>query len=137
MLISEEAPRPAHAGLHLVADQQRPSFPEQLARSGQVSGRRDSHALALNRLDDEGGYVALAQLSLERVQVTEGNGGVRHERVEAAAEFVGPVDRQRAGREPVEGVVAVEDAGPACRVPGELQCRLDGFRSAVAEVDPV
>ena len=47
------------------------------------------------------------------------------------------VDRQRTGRQAVEGVVAVHDARAAGGVARELQRRLDGLGAAVAEVDPV
>ena len=99
--------------------------------------RRHVHALALDGLDDERRDVALAQFGRERVQVAERDGGVRQQRAEPAAELGRAVDGQRPGGEPVERVVAVDDAAAPGGVPGELQRGLDRLGAAVAEEHPV
>ena len=67
MLEREEAPGAPDAGLHLVADEQRARLAAQRLRALQVVGRRQVHALALDRLDDERRHVAARELALERV----------------------------------------------------------------------
>ena len=66
-----------------------------------------------------------------------GIGGVGQQRVEPAAELGRAVDGQRTRGEPVEGVVAVDDAAAPGGVPGELQRGLDRLGAAVAEEHPV
>ena len=110
---------------------------QQLGRRGQEAVRRHVHALALDRLDDQRGDVTLSEFGCERVQVAERDRGVRQQRVEAAAELGRAVDRQRPGGEPVERVVAVQDASAPGRVPGELQRGLHRLGAAVAEEHPV
>ncbi len=134
MLVRQEPAGPAQPGLDLVADQHRAVLVEQVRGRGQEAGRGHVHALALDRLDDQAGHVTLAQLAGQRVEVAERDAAVRQQRAEAAAELGRSVDRQRAGGQAVEGVVAVEDARPAGGVPGELQRGLDRLGAAVAEV---
>ena len=77
----------------------------------QVAGRRQVDALALDRLDDQRGHVAARELALERVLVAERDRiAARQQRAEAVAELVVAVDRQRAEREAVEGVLGVQHA---------------------------
>jgi hypothetical protein len=137
VLVREEVTGTPDAALHLVGDEQRLVPAQQVVRGGQVARRADRDALALDRLHEQRGHVAPAQLALQGVEVAERERGVRQQRGEALAELVGAVDRQGAGGEPVEGVVEVQDAGLAGEVPGELQRRLDGLGTAVAEVDAV
>ncbi|GAA3209823.1 hypothetical protein GCM10020256_07380 [Streptomyces thermocoprophilus] len=56
---------------------------QQLLRGPQIAGRGLVDALALDRLHDQRGDIALAQLAGERVQVAEGYGGVGQQRGEA------------------------------------------------------
>lgn len=95
------------------------------------------HALALDRLDDQGGHVALLQLPCQGVEITEGDGGVGQQRGEAVPETVLAVDRQRPGGQAVEGVRAVQDARLPGGVPGELERGLHRLGAAVAEEHPV
>ena len=77
------------------------------------------------------------QLPAHGVEVAEGHLRAREQGAEAVPELLGPVDRQRARRQAVEGVIAVEDAGPAGGAAGELERRLHRLGAAVAHVDPV
>ncbi|CAM5269625.1 hypothetical protein SFIMM107S_07527 [Streptomyces griseus] len=110
---------------------------QQLLGLPQIAGRRGVHALALDRLDDQRRDIAPLQLAAQRVQIAERHGRVGEQRGEPVAEAALPVDRQGSGGEPVEGVVAVEDPGLPGGVPGELQRRLDRFRTAVPEENAV
>lgn len=110
---------------------------QQLLGGAQIAGRRLVHALALDGLDHEGGDVPLLQLPCQGVEITERYGRVGQQRCEAVPEAVLAVHGERAGGEPVEGVVAVQDARSASGVPGELQRGLDCLRAAVAEEHPV
>ena len=62
MLEREHRPRAAEAGLHLVDAEERPVPAAQRLRAFEVAGRREMHALALHRLDDEERDVLAAQL---------------------------------------------------------------------------
>ena len=74
-----EAAGPAHAGLDLVGDQQRPERRAELTYPRQVVRRRhDAAGLPLHRLDDERGdrcadLVRLGQLGLEGIRVAIGH----------------------------------------------------------------
>ena len=52
------------------------------------------------------------------------------------AEKVGPVDRQRSVREPVEGVIAIDDFLPTGVAAGEFDGGFHRLSSAVAEKHP-
>jgi hypothetical protein len=89
----------------------------------------------LDRFDQQRRDVTALDLPLQRVEVAERHDRIRQQRVEPLAELLGAVDGQCAGGEPVVGVRAVDDARLPRRAARELQCRFDGFRPAVAEVD--
>ncbi len=94
-------------------------------------------ALALDRFDDERRHVAGPQLRLERVEVAEGHHRAAGEqRTEALLELLAPVEREGAGRQPVEGVLGVQDPRPPGGVPGELDRGLDRLGSGVAKEHP-
>ena len=137
MLVGEELAGAAEPALHLVADEQRAVLVQQGRGRGEEAVRRHVHALALDGLDDEGRDVSPAEFGGEGVEVAEGDRRVRQQRVEAAAELGRAVDGQRPGGQPVEGVVAVDDAAAPGGVPGELQRGLDRLGAAVAEEHPV
>src|SRR5262249_10293073 len=137
VLEGEERPGAPESGLDLVAEQQGAVLVQDPARLTQVAGGRYLHALALDGLDDEGGDAAASYLPREGVEVAEGHHRVWQKRREAAAELPAAIHGQGPRREAVEGVVAVDDPGPARGAAGELQGGLDGLRAAVAEVDPL
>ena len=66
MLAGEEAAGAAEAGLDLVGDEQRAVLAAQPLRLVQVAVVRQVDALALDRLEDEGGDVAGLQRALQR-----------------------------------------------------------------------
>ena len=99
---------------------------------------REVDALALDGLDHEGGHVAAPQLAGQGADVAERDHvGSREQRTEPAAELAAAVQGERAGREAVEGVVAVEDAGPLGGGAGELDRALDRLGARVGEEDPL
>ncbi len=57
----------------------------------------------------------------------------RQQFTESLLELGPAVQRQRAGREPVKGVVGVKDAGTAGRLPGEFDGRFDRLGAGIAE----
>ena len=84
VLDREETAGAAHAGLDLVGDEQRAVFLAERGRARQefVGGHVD--ALALDRLDDEGGDLARRQRLFERGEIVEGDrGAARQQRLEA------------------------------------------------------
>ena len=65
MLEGEQPARAAEARLHLVDGEERPVAPAELLRAFEIARRRQVHALALDRLDDEERDVLAEQLTLE------------------------------------------------------------------------
>ena len=59
------------AGLHFVADEQRAVLAAKLLRAVKEIVSRKLHALALHRLDDERGDIALRSSRSKRVEVIE------------------------------------------------------------------
>ena len=134
MLGGEQLPGAAEAGLHLVEAEERAVAAAELLRAGEVAVGGQDHALAEDRLDDEHRDVLAAQLGLERVEVVERHAGdPREVRAEAVGERRLAVDRQRAERQPVEGVLDADDALPLRRRAAELDRRLDRLGAAVRE----
>src|SRR5581483_7650174 len=114
--------------------EERPVAPAELLRSLEVAARRQVHALALNRLDEEEGDVLRAQRALERVEVAEGDAvEAGQERLEARGELVVAVRRQGAERQPVEAVIGRDDARTLRRRAAELQRGLDRLGAARGE----
>ena len=134
LLVTEERPRPAHAGLHLVEDHEcLVAAAERLRLLPELLGRQVD-PLALDRLGDEGRHVTTPELPGQGGGVTERDDvGAREQRTEAAAEILPAVEGQRPRREPVEGVVAVEDARALRGGPGELDGALHRLRAGVGE----
>ena len=103
VLEREHLPGPAEAGLHLVDAEERAVAAAELLRALEVARRRQVHALALDRLDEEDGDVLAAQLLLERVEVAERHAlEAGQQRPEPVGELGVPVRRERAERQPVE-----------------------------------
>ena len=124
----------ADAGLNLVGDEQRAVFAAQRCGAGQefVGGHVD--ALALDRLDDEGRDLARRQRPVERGQIIEGNRrAARQQRFESGAEIRIVGQRQRAVGKTVEGMRAMNDAGPSGRAARELDRGLDGLGAGIGE----
>jgi hypothetical protein len=134
VLDGEEFAGASEAGLHLVADEQRPILAAERLRAGQVLVARDVHAVADDRLDDERGDVAAGERALEGGQVVERDAhAVGEQRTEALAELVHAVDRERAVGESVIAALDVHDLGTLGRVARELDRGLDRLRARVAE----
>ena len=140
----EQRARAAHAGLHLVEDEQQTVAVAQLAQRPQELDRRDvDAALALHRLDHDRGRLRPDRL-LDRGEI-----GERHvveafdRRPEALEVFrvaAGGDGRERAA---VEGAFEGDDApalGPAADImvaPRRLDRGLARFGARIAEEDPV
>src|SRR5205085_2580405 len=73
VLECQEAPSAAQAGLHLVDDQKGPRLVAEFKRPREVVIWSEIDALALDRLQDQGRYVAAGQLPLECVQIAKGH----------------------------------------------------------------
>ena len=125
MLGGEEAAGASEAGLNVVGDQKRARRTAKLLRLLGVAVWRHVHALALNRLDEEAGHFATVELAFQGIEVAERHRvAARQQRLEALPELRVAVDRQRAEREPVETVVAIQDPRAAGGASGELERRL-------------
>ena len=134
VLDREEAAGAADAGLDFVGDEQRAVFAAQRsgARQELVGGHVD--ALALDRLDDEGGDLARRQRLLQRGEIVERDRrAARQQRLEAGAEIGIVGQRQRAVGQAVKGVGAIDDAGPAGGAARELDRGLDAFGAGIGE----
>ena len=98
VLVAEELAGAAEPGLHLVDHQQRLVLAAQRLRLVPVLRRRLVDALALDRLDDEGGDVAPHQRLVQRVDVAERHRLAAGQQLpETLAEFRAAVQRQRTG----------------------------------------
>ena len=136
VLDREEPPGSPHPGLNFVGDEQRAVAPAQRggARQKFIGGHVD--ALALDRLDDEGGDLARRQRLLQRGEIVEGNRRAsRQQRLEAAAEIRIVGQRQRAIGQAVEGMGAVHDARPPGGAARELDRSFDTFRAGIRKKD--
>ena len=71
VLDREEAAGAAEAGLDLVGDEQRAVLAAELGAPREVVVGRHVHALALDRLDDEGRDLARRERALERGEIVE------------------------------------------------------------------
>ncbi len=130
----EEPSGSTHPGLDFVGDHQGAVLAAERGGTRQefVGGHVD--ALALDRLDDEGGDLARRQRLLERGEIVERDRGASgQQRLEAAAEIGIVGQRQRAVGQAVIGVRAIDDAGPAGGAAGELDRRFDAFRAGIGE----
>ena len=138
MLGGQEAAGAAEAGLDLVEDEHRPGLAAGGLRALEIARRWQVDALALDRLDDERGDVARRELRAQRVEVAERDlVAARHQRAEPLAELRVAVDRQGAGRQAMERVVAVEDPRAPGRAARELDRGLDRLGARVGVDDRV
>ncbi len=136
----------AHAGLHLVGDEDDVPGGADLAHPRQVVvGRHDGAGLALHRFADEGrdveaDHVADLELLLQGVGVAVGHEpGTGHERLEGHAELALAAYAQAAHRLAVEGPRGGDDAQHVVGLLlvgvdlGELERALGGFGARVDE----
>ncbi len=106
--------------------------------AGQEFVRGHVDALALDRLDDEGGNLARRQRLLQRGEIVERNrGAAGQQRLETAAEIGIVGQRQRAVGQSVERMGAIHDARPAGGAAGELDRGFDTFRAGIGKKDLV
>ena len=134
VLDREEAAGAADPGLDFVGDEQRAVLPAERggARQEFVGGHVD--ALALDRLDDEGGDLARRQRLLQRCEIVKRDRRApRQQRLEAGAEIGIVGQRQRAVGQAVKGMGAIDDAGPAGGAAGELDRGFDAFRAGIGK----
>ena len=112
---SPESPGAAEPGLDLVDERSRvPWRPAQLGSRPPVLLGSGVDALSLDRLGDEGGHVAPAQLAPRGPIAPKGTtSSSRQQRAEPYPEFLPAVERKEPRAEAVERVVAVEDPGAA------------------------
>ena len=110
-LVGEQLAGAAHAGLHLVEDQQQAVLVAELAQRAEERRRDDAHAaLALDRLDQDGGGLG-PDRALDRFEIAE-----RHlveavdRRAEAFEIFLLAGGGERRQRAAVEGALEGDDA---------------------------
>ena len=138
MLEREHRARAAEARLHLVDAEERPVLPTERLRAFEIAGRRQMHALPLDRLDEEQRNVFALQLLFECIEVSE-----RHaleagkERPEPRGELGVAVRRERTERQAVEAVVDREHARAFRRCAAELERRLDRLGAGAREEHPL
>src|ERR1700759_916955 len=111
MLEGEEASGPTQAGLDLVDDEQGTDRVAEILGPGEIALWCQEDTLALDRLHDEGGHVALGEIALEGDEVAERDRIAPGEkRAEALPELLVAVDRERPHGQAVEPTLAVEEA---------------------------
>ena len=71
MLEREQLACAPEAGLHLVDGEERAVAAAELLGTFEVAGRREVHAVALDRLDQEERDVLVPQLALECIEISE------------------------------------------------------------------
>ena len=92
------------------------------------------YALALDRLDDKAADFLGLKCVFERVKIVERHlYAIRQEALEALAEDLVAVQRQRTVGQAVEGVAAIGDAGPPRRRAAEFDRRLDALGAGIGE----
>ena len=135
MLAGEETAGAAEAGLDLVGDEQRAVLAAQPLRLREIAVVGHVDALALDRLDDEGGDVAASQRALQRGEIVERHArAVPQQRLEAVAEqSSSPLSDSAPIGQAVEGMLAIDDLGPPGGGAGELDRCLDRLGAGVAE----
>ncbi len=134
MLEREPLARAPQTGLYLVGDEHRAVAPAQLLGALQVARGRGRHHAALDRLDDEGGHVARAELRLEALQVAERDARAAwQQRAEALLEELVADQRERPERDPVEAVLARDQARPTRRGACELHRRVHRLGARAGE----
>src|SRR3954451_9345458 len=111
----------SQSGLNLIGNEQGAVAAAKLRDALEVIVRRYIDAFALDRFDDEGRNVARAQCFFERGKIVEGDAdAVGQQRLEASPENFVAVERQRAVRKTVEGMIAIDDARAAGRTTGKF-----------------
>jgi hypothetical protein len=130
---TKEVAAAPEAGLHLVGNQQRARAVARLARSREVSRRRNvDAALALHRFDDESGGIDQRRIERIRIAVRDVH-DVAQQRPKGRLERFAAARRERAERLAVIGVVRRHDLRPAGRGAGELERPFDRLRAAICE----
>ncbi len=130
----EEPARSTHSGLDLVCHHQGAILAAERGRAREkfVGGHVD--ALALDRLDNEGGHFARRQGLLERGKIIEWyRGASGQQRLESAAEVRVVGQRKRAVGQSVVSMRAVDDTRPAGRAARELDRSFDTFRAGIGK----
>ncbi|TEB14807.1 hypothetical protein Psfp_02667 [Pelotomaculum sp. FP] len=135
MLAGKHLAGTAKAGLDLIKNQQRPVSGADLPDTGEVACLRyDDPALSLDRLYNKGSAALVAQLCLQRIEVTERDTvAVRHERLKGLLVFFTAGNRQRAQRFTVERAFTVNKSCPAGGGARQFKGSFDRLGAAVAE----
>ena len=138
VLEREELAGATQSGLHLVENEERAVTGARPLRRKQVIVVSDEDPLALDRLEHEGGDVTLLELAIEGREITTGDRvAAGDERIEAVAEMMIAVQRQRAVCQTVKSVITVEDPWTPRGAVRVLDRGLDAFGSGAREVDRV
>src|SRR5262249_11196505 len=134
MFNCEKATGASQSSLNFIDDKQGPIAAAEFRGALEIIFVWHVHALALDRLDDEGRHRAWTQYLLECEQIVERDADtVGQQGPKAAAEYVITIERQCTIGQAVECMVAVDDAGPpGCRS-RKLNGRLDRFCARICE----
>ena len=138
MFMAPPAPRAAEAGLHFIADDQRPVVSAERLRTSVKIVRGEAHALALHRLENEGGDVAPREPLLEGSEIAERKTrAIGQQRAEAFLKMNVAHERERPIRQPMEGAFERDESGTARRGPRKLDRAFHRFRAGVAKENGV
>ena len=138
-LTGEQLACAAQARLDLIDNQQAVVGVAKCANLLQVALRRHDHpALALDRFENKGADIPLAQGTFQRRQIAKSDRiAARQQRLERVAVLVSPGDRQRSQGLAVIAVVAIQDSRSLHGRHRQLQRRLYRLGARVAEKHPL
>ncbi len=128
MLDGEEAPKcgPCRSGSR--RDDQRAIFAAERLGAAQIEVVWNIDALALDRLDDEGGHLPPREGFFQSGEIVEGYfQAVRSSEPKPSRKVMSPFSDKGAIRQAMKGVVAIDDAGAAGGAAGEFERGFDGL----------
>ncbi len=144
LFVAEKLPRPPHASLHLIENQQQPALIADFAQTEHINLVRDyDSALGLNRLNENGDCLLAVDRGLHGIQIV-----IRHltkshgQRIITRADLFLAGGRQRCERTSVKRIVGRENLELATAffesvAARELDGRFVGFGSTVTKKSPI
>ena len=136
VLKGEPFARPTQARLHFVEDQERAVLSTQTLRLCEISVGDDLTGFSLDRFDNECSRLFKRKRLFQRRKIVERNLLRAGEKgPETLAEKVGAVQRQRAGRQSMKPVIAIDNVASTGVAASELDRAFDRLGSTIAEED--
>src|SRR5215217_2763422 len=132
MLDGKKAAGAAKTALNLVGDEQRAVLAAEFESPGEIIVVRKDDALALDGFDDETGDLPRPEDTFQCRDIVERHfDAFRQKRPKTGAENTVPVQRERAIRQAMKRVRAIDDPRAAGCSPRKFQCGLDRFSAGI------